>query len=397
MKCFHVIRSFLLIILLTASVIAAKADYRYRSISEIVAKNNYAAIGTIVRLDTNYFWLKVDSMITGEWQRDTIPIMRFYDWSCAVRYAEYQIGQKEIVFFNKSNNVLPEFEYLGYGGGGEFELQLIGDTVVKYSASYGESYALGFDSLLHALKDYYKLRRELKREVLPNDWKQFEKKSRLHKIIGPSKGYDYSNRLVISESVSSSYNKYLFAGCNNRVEITVPKVKIKNVFIEADDAMGYRLGDEFYVKPNVGITSTWVKILAVTDKRDTISFVDRFDVFQLPDPKVSIGERGQGDTVSASYLYSRYGASPLLSLPYQSAYHNDSMRYIVLRFDVDRSNVNGNETVHCKNATGNYDFEIFVGKIKPGDRLRYYNIVAQYPDGRVKRVADKEIYVGERW
>ncbi|MEQ1733460.1 MAG: hypothetical protein ABL940_07290, partial [Bacteroidia bacterium] len=101
------------------------------TLSELLCKADYGAIGNIVKLDNNYFYLKVEQYVLNELSIDTLVIKRFENWTCRYRKESYKLGQKELVFFKKSNYVVKEFEFLGYGAGDEYELPIINDTV-KY-------------------------------------------------------------------------------------------------------------------------------------------------------------------------------------------------------------------------------------------------------------------------
>src|SRR5690606_37046387 len=78
---------------------AAKADYGYISLSHLICEADFGAIGTIVKLDKSYFYLKVEAYLLSQLDLDTLKIQRFQDWPCGIRYADYEIGQKELVFF----------------------------------------------------------------------------------------------------------------------------------------------------------------------------------------------------------------------------------------------------------------------------------------------------------
>lgn len=55
----------LLALLCCLAGFTARADYRYMSLSALVAKADYGIIGTIIKLDTNYFWVKAERGLTG--------------------------------------------------------------------------------------------------------------------------------------------------------------------------------------------------------------------------------------------------------------------------------------------------------------------------------------------
>jgi hypothetical protein len=105
------------------------------SFVDLVCKSDYAAIGTIVKMDEKFFYLKVEKFLLNQMDADTIPIAKFQDWACAKRYSAYEVGQRELVFFRKTRHPLSKLECMGYGGGDEFELPINKDTL-KYQIGF---------------------------------------------------------------------------------------------------------------------------------------------------------------------------------------------------------------------------------------------------------------------
>lgn len=60
-----------------------KADYDYLSLCEMVQKADYGVLGTILKVDKNYFYIKVDNYILNTLELDTLAIIKFEDWACA--------------------------------------------------------------------------------------------------------------------------------------------------------------------------------------------------------------------------------------------------------------------------------------------------------------------------
>lgn len=101
------------------------------------------------------------------------------------RFDEYKIGQREVVFFRKSNYVIEDFELLGYGGGDEYELPIFNDTR-KYQRGYEELESYHFDYFLKAIYDYNKLvenSRGTSKAINALEQKTFIGKSNLHKLL----------------------------------------------------------------------------------------------------------------------------------------------------------------------------------------------------------------------
>jgi len=130
-------RYLLILIISVTFVLTARADYSYMRLSNLVCQADYAAKGTIVGLDRNYFYLDVEEYLLDTLEFDTLKIQRFENWNCGTRYRAYEIGQTELVFFRKSNYVIEAYDLLGYGAGGEFELRIKNDSIF-YNYAYGK-------------------------------------------------------------------------------------------------------------------------------------------------------------------------------------------------------------------------------------------------------------------
>src|SRR5690606_23157897 len=151
-----------------------------------ICEADFGAIGTIVKLDKSYFYLKVEAYLLSQLDLDTLKIQRFQDWPCGIRYADYEIGQKELVFFRKSNYVIEDYDLLGYGGGAEFELPIRGDSIY-YNFSYNKLHSYSLNTFLKALKDYNTVKQQAKEpgssKMTKADQLLFSSKSELHKLF----------------------------------------------------------------------------------------------------------------------------------------------------------------------------------------------------------------------
>lgn len=178
-------KALLAILLFTFNVFMAKADYGYLRLCEMIQKADYGVVGTIIKIDINYFYLKVDSFILNEFIKDTLPIVKYENWNCGRRFAEYKVGQKEVVFFRKSNYIIDDYELLGYGGGNEYEM-LIEDDSIQYQSNYGHVISYNLNVFLNAVSDYNKLfknKNEHRSTISQRDKISFIKKSTLHKKL----------------------------------------------------------------------------------------------------------------------------------------------------------------------------------------------------------------------
>lgn len=173
------------IIIFTFFISSAKADYGYLRLCEMIKKADFGVVGTIIKIDRNYFYLKVDRFLLNELNKDTLPIVKYESWNCGRRFVEYKVGQKEVVFFRKSNYLIDDHELLGYGGGNEYEMLIEGDSI-QYQNSYGHVISYNLKSFLDAVSDYYKLfknKNDNRSTISKSDKISFLNKSPLHKQL----------------------------------------------------------------------------------------------------------------------------------------------------------------------------------------------------------------------
>ncbi|RYE26508.1 MAG: hypothetical protein EOP51_00125 [Sphingobacteriales bacterium] len=311
---------FRLTLLLLFVCFHAHADYGYMPLSYLITQVNYGVAGTIVKLDNNYFYLRVDSTILGKIDEDTIPIIRFKDWNCGRRYTAYKVGQQEIVFFNKTNNDIPEFDYKGVGGGCEFELT-VGRDSIAYHCSYGGYIRYprsGFANVVKEYKQFIDSFQVKSRKLDSNSWRKFSARSALHKKLNENNPLLWPN---------------------------------------------YREFDQREEKSK--------KMLG-----------------KIPEPTIYI-DGIKGDSVSISYI-----KHIRLELKHDLGGYliDEHLKYKVLRFDVDVIHNGTTKTMTSKNEYGNEDMNTLVRLVEPGDRVRYYNILCKYPDGKIVAVKEKTVY-----
>lgn len=309
--------------------IDAFADYSYMPLSKLVSDADYCVIGSIVKLDQNYFWFRIEKKLWGNIDADTIPIMRFRDWMCGERYAAYEIGQKEIVFFKKSNYLIADFEYMGYGGGGEYELAYLSDSV-GYNESYGHLVFFKTSEFISAISEYHSIvSPNIKSTDKPHfaevNWNDFAKQSPAHKYL-------YKNNIEPTHQEKQSI-----------------------------EAHTHSTGDDATVR-------------------------------NAPDPAVCIGNQISDSLREIEVQFSR----PKL-LHYSDDGQIDNLIYTVLKFDMDLIHATITKTVKCKSEYGNLEFRDLLNTAKAGDKLRFYHIVALYPDGTIHQLPEKEVYIKKKF
>lgn len=381
-----------------------RADYGYRSLSEVIEEADYCVVGTIVKLDMNYYYVKVESVVFGELAADTIPVIRFEDWNCAKRYGAYEVGQKEIVFTKRSNYELEEFDYNMIGGGSENELVIIGDSVARYKFGYNHNHysELPLTDLINAIRDYKVLAEAAtqmreKGVTTAIDFTEFSKKSEAHAYLGKYNSLKRETEQAIPDTalVVNMENDYLYEGYDNKLKVLVQGEQFENLIMEVKDATVQKKADHFIVNPVGGWSRRWIYLKKVNSSGDTVTVYGTvFNVYPVPEPTIYTSEDNYSDTVNIRG-YSRPGR---LQLKYRLGDYrdNDYLEYEVLKFDVDIISNGQIKTLRCKNEWGTHEYAAALENLKKGDTVRYYNVYVKYPDGQVKVVPEKKVYVIDR-
>ncbi|MCA8921965.1 MAG: hypothetical protein KDD82_09165 [Planctomycetes bacterium] len=85
----------LLALLSLSSPCAAK--YLPLDLYDMLGSSDLVVVGTIVELGDEAFVLKVETRIAGAEGQETVEVLRFKDWPCAVRWTPYAVGQRVLV------------------------------------------------------------------------------------------------------------------------------------------------------------------------------------------------------------------------------------------------------------------------------------------------------------
>jgi hypothetical protein len=396
-------RTRIVIILFVFFSLAAKADYTYMPLSLLVAKAENCVIGTIVDLDINYFYLSKEKVIFGEADTGVIKILRFESWNCGRRYDEYKVGQREIVFFHKSNNEIAEFDYIGYGMGGEFELAIESDTSVKYQYRYNAFEHFNLNDFIQAIKDFKQVCESVNN--VPKNISNpdsvigiYGNKSAAHKYIFSPFCFTHQ-KTVLDEFednlntrrgvISNKEADYMYEGYDNKLEIQIENEKFEDLILEVEDAKVRKEKDYFVVNPVGGWSRRWLYVKKI-EQNDTITLFRKvFNVYPIPSPTVYINDRKK-DTISWRYMRR---AVPRMKYDLGGWNYNDYLSYKVLKFDVDIITADSTYTVNCKSESGSPELRQSSSVLKGGERVRFYNIVVLYPDGSIHNADAKTIYV----
>jgi hypothetical protein len=117
-----------LFFLFVVAINSAKAEYVPVKLFRMILGSDKIVYGEIVELDSLTYTLKIEQNLTGT--ENYIQIQRFYNWSCAWRWTEYQVGQKLFLFLANFQGT-----YRTISAGNEGELPIVADTVYIHGRS----------------------------------------------------------------------------------------------------------------------------------------------------------------------------------------------------------------------------------------------------------------------
>ena len=385
-------QTLILLILITFSL-NVKADYSYMSLSSLVCRADYGAIGTIIKIDNSFFFLKVENYVLNKLEFDTLKIQKFEDWTCGRRYKKYEIGQKELVFFRKSNYVIDDYDLLGYGAGGEFELPIINDTIYyKYSYSKLKPYLL--KDFLLALKDFDQIKQKTNEtsNTISNEEKlNFASKSELHKIFIEcgSKSSNIEFDLPKNGYIANLEKGFLYQDYENKIYIF--NFDIDSIFLHVDDAEMWKQDDYFIVKPKDAWTRRWLNVYSINDTgRTKVLYNQLFEVLELPEPRIYFGSY-YSDTI-----YGRYEAIPSVANYLDNMHKDNFLEYELLSYTYIIKSFNGVvETYKIKSARGTPELHKRIRKLEHGDKITLEDVYVLYPNRTVKKISGRTVIVGK--
>ena len=115
-------KKLILIILILFAIGNARADYASLNLYTLVLRAEKIIEGEVICVDDKVFEFKVKNSI--DFEEETITIKKFEDWTCAIRWSKYYVGQKLFVFLGRN-----EEGYYAMGAGNEGELPIINNSV----------------------------------------------------------------------------------------------------------------------------------------------------------------------------------------------------------------------------------------------------------------------------
>jgi len=115
-------KTFILLILFSLTFSICQADYESTTLPELIEKSDLIVEGKIVKIDKETVELLIIEVIKGDTALKNITVQKFNDWTCASRWTTYQIGQTELVFLLKDQN-MNLWHSMGAGNEGEMPIE----------------------------------------------------------------------------------------------------------------------------------------------------------------------------------------------------------------------------------------------------------------------------------
>jgi hypothetical protein len=386
-------REFIILAIILFFSQPAKADYGYMSLSALVCEADYAAIGTIVKFDRSYFYLKVDRYLFNSLETDTLQIQKFEDWNCGKRYETYEIGQKELVFFRKSNYVIEEYDLLGYGGGGEFELPIRTDSIF-YNYAYGKLKSFPLNDFLTALSDFSSLKQSLKalsKTLSKEEQSDFSKKSALHKIFIECKTGEYVKKIEVSSKgyITNLEKNYLYQDYENKIYVF--NFDIDSIILSVEDSEISKRDNYFIVKPKDAWTRRWLNVYSVDDKeKSKLLYNQIFEVLELPEPRIYFG------SYYIDKIYGGNDAIPRVAHFLDDMHIDEVLKYELLSYTLTIKSDNSIEEFKVKSSRGTLELYSRLRQIKSGDEISISNVYVLYPNQMVNKITGRTITVSKR-
>lgn len=374
----------------------AKADYGYMSLSKTILKAENCVVGEIVDLDLDFIYFRVDSLVFGEVESDTLKVIRFYNWNCGRRYAEYKIGQKEVLYYNKTNHLIEDYELYGYGGGCEYEQAIVSDSIVSFQFRFNRFKEYKLNDYVQAVKEYKAL--SLRGYPLTEEEvEHFRIKSVVHehlirrnnlKQVDPLSTQEDKKEMV-SGIIKNAATNFLYDGYNNALDVYVDGVSFEDLILKVDDAKVFKKDGQFIVKPSEGWSKRRIVVYKLVDG-DTLEVTsDLFKIYPLPQSTICINE-SKGDSINRRYLSTlRLGVNHNLGLWHS----DDKLKCKILKYSAEISQGPIKQTFHMNFSGKTQSFKKALRQLQPRDKIRFYNITVLYPEGSIHTLLGKTFYV----
>ncbi len=112
----------------------AWAKYRPLDLKNLLSNSKLIVSGEITKLSKSEFAFKIDKVLHGKLKSKTIQVIQFKNWTCAQRWAPYQVGQKLLLCLNPSSKSSGSFKIRS--GGAEGEMPTLKNFVYIHGPSH---------------------------------------------------------------------------------------------------------------------------------------------------------------------------------------------------------------------------------------------------------------------
>lgn len=160
-------------------VAAAEGKFAPLSLSSLCGGADLIIIGSITEVRAETFRVDVVQTITGSLDSAPLEVCKFVDWTCARRWAPYEIGQRVLLFLTRGAPDKPNaWQIMGAGGEGEMLVEndivlprvrasvaLVGENNNVYYSDKPQRVPL--DALLLALRDHRRCFKFITHSELP--------------------------------------------------------------------------------------------------------------------------------------------------------------------------------------------------------------------------------------
>lgn len=120
-----------LIIFLIFTIISY-GKYSPLKISQLIDQSDIIGNGEIIQIKEKQITVKFQVFVKGKTKNRILNINKFENWTCAMRWTNYKVGQKEMMFLKLIEN--KKLIILGAGNEGEMPIY---NNFLYYKAPYG--------------------------------------------------------------------------------------------------------------------------------------------------------------------------------------------------------------------------------------------------------------------
>ena len=136
-------------------------DYNRLFIGQLLDLAELVIEGEIIQIEDSTIKIAVKHQLKGRIQGGTIVVRQFRNWTCAVRWSKYEVGQKAVYCLRRFKSDL--FEVIGSGNEGElpilddslYFITYISDSVYP-ELGREECYKFNYDEAILGIEEYLK-------------------------------------------------------------------------------------------------------------------------------------------------------------------------------------------------------------------------------------------------